>query len=75
MGFRLWDPKARKIIRSNDVFFNEEKIHKKPVQTIEIRRVVFQEDGHVHNRRIAQGVGQQQQQTAPIVKAGEVEEE
>ena len=42
MGFRLWDPEARKIIRSNDVFFNEDKMHKKPVQTVEIRRVVFQ---------------------------------
>ena len=31
MGFRLWDPEARKIIRSHDVFFNEEKMHKKPV--------------------------------------------
>ena len=38
-------PEARKIVRSHDVFFNEEKMHKKPVQTVEIRRVVFQEDG------------------------------
>ena len=54
MGFRLWDPKARKIVCSNDVFFNEEKMHKKPIKIVEIRIVVFQEDGQVHNRRIAQ---------------------
>ena len=57
------------------MFFNEEKMHKKPVQTVEIRRVVFQEDGQVHNRQIAQGAGQQQQQNAPIVQAGEVEQQ
>ena len=60
MGFRLWDPESRKIVYSHDVFFNEEKMHKKPVQTVEIRRVVFQEDGQVHNRQIAQGARQQQ---------------
>ena len=75
MGFRLWDPEARKIVRSHDVFFNEEKMHKKPVQTVEIRRVVFHEDGHVHNRQVAQGAGQQQQQNAPIVQVGEVEQQ
>ena len=72
MGFRLWDPEARKIIRSNDVFFDEEKMHKKPVKTVEIRRVIFQEDGHVHNREVAQGAGQQ---NAPIVQAGEEEQQ
>ena len=34
MGFRLWDPEARKIIRSNDVFFNEEKMPKKPFKQL-----------------------------------------
>jgi len=72
MGFRLWDPEARKIIRSNDVFFNEEKMHKKPVQTVEIRRVIFQEDGPVHHEQVAQGAGQQ---NAPIVEAGEAEQQ
>ena len=56
------------------MFFNEEKMHKKPVQTVEIRRVVFHEDGQVHNRQVAQGAGQQQQQNAPIIQAGEVEQ-
>ena len=54
MGFRLWDPEARKIVRSNDVFFNEEKMHKKPIKIVEIHKVVFQEDGQVHNRQVAQ---------------------
>ena len=53
MGFRLWDPKARKTIQSNDVYVNEEKMHKKPIKIVEICRVVFQEDGYVHNRQIA----------------------
>ena len=75
MGFRLWDLEARKIVRSHDVFFNEEKMHKKPVHIVDIRRVVFQEDGQVHNRQVAQGAGQQQQQNAPIVQAGEVEQQ
>ena len=28
MGYRLWDPEARKIVRSSDVIFNEKKMHK-----------------------------------------------
>ena len=55
MGFRLWDPEAKKIVRNNDVFFNEDKMHKKPLTTIEIHRVIFEEDGHVH--RGVQSVG------------------
>ena len=46
MGFMLWDPKAKKIVCSHSVFFNEEKMHKKLVKTVEVRRVIFQEDGH-----------------------------
>ena len=41
-------------IRNHSVFFNEEKMHKKPVKTVEVRRVIFQEDGH-------ENVGAQQQ--------------
>ena len=41
MGFKLWDPESRKIVCSHDVFFDEEKMHKKPVKPVEIRRVVF----------------------------------
>ena len=74
MGFRLWDPEAKKIIRSHDVFFNEEKMHKKFVQIVKICRVIFQEDGQVHNRQVAQGA-RQQQQNAPIVQAREVEQQ
>ena len=56
MGYKLWDPEARKIVHSNDVFFNEDKMHEKPVKTVEIRRVIFEEDGHVH--RGVQNAGQ-----------------
>ena len=45
MGYRLWDPEYRKVIRSNDVYFNEAKFHEKLEKTKEIRRVIFQEDG------------------------------
>ena len=58
MGYLLWDPEARKIVCSNDVYFNEEKMHKRPIPTVEIRRVVFQEDGG---------------QNAPIVQEDRVE--
>ena len=44
MGYRLWDPESRKVIRSNDVYFNEAKFHAKPEKIEEIRWVVFQED-------------------------------
>ena len=44
MGYRLWDPESRKILRSNDVYFNEVKFHAKPEKVEEIRRVVFRED-------------------------------
>ena len=48
MGYRLWDLEARKIVCNNDVFFNEDKMHKKLITTIEICKVIFEEDGHVH---------------------------
>ena len=44
MGYRLWDPESRKVIHSNDVYFNEAKFHAKLEKIEEIRRVVFQED-------------------------------
>ena len=72
MGYRLWDPEARKIVRSNDVYFNEGKMCKKPIPTMEIHRVVFQEDGVVQNRDIAHNAGQQGQ-NAPIVQEDRVE--
>ena len=43
-----------KIVRNHDLFFNEEKMHKKPVKAMEIIRVIFQKDGHVHNRPFTQ---------------------
>ena len=48
MGFRLWDLEATKIVHSHSVFFNEEKMHNKPIKIVEVRRVIFQDDGHVH---------------------------
>ena len=49
MGFRLWDPESKNIVCSHDDFFDEEKIQKRPIKTVEIHRVVFQEDGQAHN--------------------------
>ena len=43
----------KKVLCSSDVYFNEDKIHKRPIKIVEIRRVVFQEDGQVHNRQLA----------------------
>ena len=34
MGFGLWDPEARNILCNNDVYFNEEKMHKKPSKIV-----------------------------------------
>ena len=62
---------ARKILCSNDVYFNEEKMHKKPIQIVESYRVVFQEDGHVHDKQVAQG--EQHGQNAPNVQEGREE--
>ena len=45
MGYWLWDPESRKVIHSNDVYFNEAKFHAKPEKTDEVIRVVFKEDG------------------------------
>ena len=58
MGFRLWYLKAWKIVCSNDVLFNEEKMHKKPIKIVEIRWVIFQEYEHVH--KDVQFAGQRQ---------------
>ena len=61
MGFRLWDREAKKIVCNHSVFFNEEKMHKKPVKIVEVRRVIFQEDGH-ENAREQQQVAQRQEE-------------
>ena len=44
-GYWISDPKSRKVICSNDVYFDEAKFHAKPEKTKEVRRVVFREDG------------------------------
>ena len=44
MGYRLWDPESRKILCSNDVYFNESKFHAKLEKIEEIKRVLLRED-------------------------------
>ena len=73
MGFRLWDLEARKIVCSNDMIFNEEKMHEKPIKIVQIHRVVFQEDGKVHNKQVAQA--KQHGQNAPVVQEGREEQQ
>ncbi|MCO5600651.1 hypothetical protein L7F22_054766 [Adiantum nelumboides] len=48
MGYRLWNPESHKLVRSNDVVFSESTMYKPPVKTVEIWRVIFEEDGHVY---------------------------
>ncbi|MCO5560432.1 hypothetical protein L7F22_014047 [Adiantum nelumboides] len=48
MGYRLWNPESHKLVRCNDVVFSENTMYKPPVKKIEIRRVIFEEDGHVY---------------------------
>ena len=43
MGYRLWDPEARKIICNSDVIFNEKKMHKQPLKEMEMRKVSLQD--------------------------------
>ncbi|MCO5556241.1 hypothetical protein L7F22_009787 [Adiantum nelumboides] len=58
MGYRLWDPESKKVVRSNDVYFNEAKYHSKPERVEEIGRVIFEEDGPIRAR---QNVGAQEE--------------
>ena len=36
MGFKLWDLESRKIVRNHSIFFDESKMHKKPLKIVEI---------------------------------------
>ena len=45
MGYRLWDPEFHKIVSSNDVIFREDRMQKQPINTIGVRRVIFEEKG------------------------------
>ena len=56
IGYRLWDPEHRQIVRSSNVVFNESAMHKSAERPIEVRRVVFSKvptlhDGLAHNTR------------------------
>jgi len=46
MGYRLWDPVNGKIIRSNDVIFDETCMYKEPARQQEPGRVIFDDEGH-----------------------------
>ena len=46
MGYKLWDPIDRKIVRSHDVVFHEDSMYRAPSRTVEVRRVIFEEDVH-----------------------------
>ena len=66
LWYTRWDTdcgilRPERLFAANDIYFNEEKMHKRPIPTVEIRRVVFQEDGVVYNRDAGQ-----QGQNAPI---------
>ncbi|MCO5600142.1 hypothetical protein L7F22_054250 [Adiantum nelumboides] len=51
MGYRLWDLESRKVVRSNDLYFNEAKYHSKLKRVEEIKRVIFEEDGPIRARQ------------------------
>ena len=56
IGYRLWDPEHRQIVRISDVVFNESAMHKTAERPIEVRRVIVSEvptlhDGPTHNTR------------------------
>ena len=42
-GYRLWDPDTRTVVRSSDVVFYENKMHKQSVKEVEVRKVVFKD--------------------------------
>ena len=52
MGFGLWDPEAKKIVCSHSVLFDKKKVHTKPINTVEIKRVFFQEDEQVQDVQV-----------------------
>ena len=41
IGYRLWDPEHRQIIRSSNVVFNESTMHKRAKRPIEVQRVII----------------------------------
>ena len=56
IGYRLWDPKHKQIVRSSDIVFNESAMHKTAESPIEVRRVIFSKvptlhEGPSHNTR------------------------
>ena len=48
IGYQLWDPEHRQIVRSSDVVFNESAMHKTAERPIEVRRVIVSEVPTLH---------------------------
>ena len=42
-GYRFWDPNTRIVVRSGDVVFYENKMHKQSIKEVEVRKVVFKD--------------------------------
>ncbi|MCO5574034.1 hypothetical protein L7F22_027812 [Adiantum nelumboides] len=60
ISYRLWDPESRKVLCSNDVYFNEAKFHAKLEKIEEIRRLMFREDGTSSSTSKQHGQAQEQ---------------
>ena len=43
MGYRLWHPESRRVIRSSHVIFHESKMHTPPIKDIEYRKIRFED--------------------------------
>ena len=39
--FCVWDSESKKILQSSDMYFNEDKMHKRLIKTVEICKVVL----------------------------------
>ncbi|MCO5570380.1 hypothetical protein L7F22_024100 [Adiantum nelumboides] len=53
MGYQLWDPIDRKIVRNHDVIFHKDSMYRAPPRTIEVWRVIFEEDEHRYDGPMA----------------------
>ena len=54
MGSRV----SEDTLQSSDIYFNEEKIHKRPINMVELHAIVFQEVNQVLNKLVAMDNGQ-----------------
>ena len=70
MGYRLRDPKAKKLARSHDVIYLEDIMLKVPINTKEVWHVIFQEDEYVLAPHGVQNVENLVGIDAPLGKQG-----